>query len=667
MKKIIATAVLLLSLFSACAFAGAESGPAEKWLDANFAKGANPPFSFTYDGRNSNGFLKNWDYGRQDGQLDAVRAKRIYTYTDPKTKLQIRAECILYKDFQAVEWVLRIRNNAAETSPLIEDIQALDTVFKNATSSYVLLHHALGGAITSEDFAPVETPIRTAETLRISPNGGRSSDITSLPFFNLEARPGGGVMMAIGWSGQWAATFNRLDDSAARARAGMALTHLKLYANEEIRTPRILLMFWDGPDYMKGQNMFRKMILTHYSPQAGGKTVTLPLSFSVHGTYVFNDTTEKNMVELAAIAADKFKNIGFEYFWIDAGWFKGGWSNGVGNIFPDPIRYPNGLAPVGKAAAANGFKFLLWVEPERVYYGAQLDTEHPKWVLRTFASLGNGLLNLGNEKARRWLTDTVSGLIETAGISIYRQDFNMDPIKIWHYADSPMRQGMTEIRHIEGMYEYWDELVRRHPGLIIDNCASGGRRIDLETVSRSVALWRTDYADIRNPLMATGFQSQTYGLGFWLPTTSTGTSTLDKYDFRSAMNNGIVISWNPTKPDFPFQQAETLAAEFKRARMFYFGDYYPLTGYSIAEDVWMAYQFHRDDMRAGIVLAFRRKDNQDPQLSVKLRGLSPDAEYELDYSGTNIKLVATGKELMNSLIITLDAPRDSALIFYKQK
>ena len=148
--------------------------------------------------------------------------------------------------------------------------------------------------------------------------------------------------------------------------------------------------------------------------------------------------------------------------------------------------------PVSAAAEKNGLKFLLWIEPERVRVGTWLDRERPKWVLKTLQHMTTGLLNLGNKDARRWLTDTISGLIDE-GISVYRQDFNMDPIDYWKFADKKTRQGITEIRHVEGLYEFWDELLRRRPGLLIDNCASGGRRLDLETVSRSMALWRTDY------------------------------------------------------------------------------------------------------------------------------------------------------------------------------
>ena len=50
----------------------------------------------------------------------------------------------------------------------------------------------------------------------------------------------------------------------------------------------------------------------------------------------------------------------------------------------------------------------------------------------------------------------------------------------------PDRVGVTEMQDIDGLYTFWDELRRAHPGLQIDNCASGGRRLDVETMSRSV-------------------------------------------------------------------------------------------------------------------------------------------------------------------------------------
>ena len=88
----------------------------------------------------------------------------------------------------------------------------------------------------------------------------------------------------------------------------------------------------------------------------------------------------------------------------------------------------------------------------------------------------------------------------------------MDPLEYWHAADALDRQGITEVRHVEGYLAYWDELRRRHPDLLIDSCASGGRRNDLETMRRSVPLWRTDWRC--EPI---GTQGCGYGIALWIP------------------------------------------------------------------------------------------------------------------------------------------------------
>jgi alpha-galactosidase len=99
-------------------------------------------------------------------------------------------------------------------------------------------------------------------------------------------------------------------------------------------------------------------------------------------------------------------------------------------------------------------------------------------------------------------------------IDVYRQDLNIDPLPFWKGHDAPDRVGITEIRHVTGYLAFWDELQRRHPDLLIDSCASGGRRNDLESLRRAVPLWRSDY--VYEPI---GTQGMTYGLSAWLPYT----------------------------------------------------------------------------------------------------------------------------------------------------
>jgi alpha-galactosidase len=496
------------------------------------------------------------------------------------------------------------------------------------------------------------------EKFQLTTIGGRSSNTNVFPFFNIEM-PGEGVIVSIGWSGQWTASLVRDGGTELMVRAGMELTNLKLYPGEEIRTPRMSLLFWCGEERIRGHNLFRRFILKHHTLIHNGKPVNVPLACMDrrHGGEEANKATEQDQIEFGK----RYGQLGVEYLWIDAGWFEGRWPSGVGNWFVRKDGFPNGLRPVSDAVKKVGMGFVIWFEPERVHQGTWLDREHPDWILRLPGN-PTGLLNLGNPEAFHWLLEHISGMIQKEGISVYRQDFNMEPLPYWRAVDSPERQGITEIRYIEGLYRFWDELLARNPGLIIDNCASGGRRIDLETSSRSIPLWRTDY----NYGEPNGQQSHTYGVNFYLPTSSTGCLSPNTYSFRSAMTAGLCLcptyDWLEKNQD----QVCHLIEEFKRVRPFFYGDYYPLTAHNTRDDVWIGYQFHREDMKAGMFLMFRRPESPYLSARIKLKGLIPSARYELTYEDTGIKQILTGEILCAGINVSIDDAPGSLLVTYKQ-
>ncbi len=202
-----------------------------------------PPFSFNYDGRESADLLPGWNYAVNSSRLDGQREQLEVTYTDPVTSLQVRAAATRFKDFPAVEWVMYFKNCGSADTPILKDIQALDVSLR-CPEVGPTIHYALGATCSMNDFMPMTRVLGKRGRLELNAGSGRSSS-DYLPFFNIESK-GEGAVMAIGWTGEWAGAFERGVEQGFNMRAGMALTHLSLHPGEEIRTPKILMLFWLG-------------------------------------------------------------------------------------------------------------------------------------------------------------------------------------------------------------------------------------------------------------------------------------------------------------------------------------------------------------------------------------------------------------------------------------
>jgi alpha-galactosidase len=393
-------------------------------------------------------------------------------------------------------------------------------------------------------------------------------------------------------------------------------------------------------------------MLAHYSPHINGQLVIPPIA-SAYGD--LNEYTEANQLA----AARRFGERGIEVQWIDAGWFIGGWPNGAGTWAPKPESFPHGLGIVGEAVHAAGMKFLVWFEIERASGGSRIAREHPEWVIGPITQYG-GLFNWGIPEARKWLTDLVSDQIEKGRIDIFRSDYNMEPLFYWERNDPPDRQGMTEITFVEGMYNIWDELRARHPGLWIDDCASGGRLIDLETVMRSIPLWQSD-AQVFGAV-PTMSQLQNNGLNLYLPLHSGGAPGLEpSYEFRSAMMSGNVL---PVY-DQPAEQVRETVAAYKRVRPYFEGDYYPLFESAPEETVWYGYQLHRPDEQRGIAVIFRRPQSVQSSAPIGLQAIDPKASYKLTDKDSGQTRSLKGSEL-RGLAVKIERAPGAKILFYEK-
>jgi alpha-galactosidase len=638
--------------------------------------GTEPFFSFTYDGKPSSELLRSWPLKRESRSLDAQRTQHTLSYTDPKTGLLVRCVGIAYRDFPTVEWTLYFQNRSGRDSPILADIQALDMPLERAPGpsseqAEFRLFHNVGSPCAQNDYQPLETVLAPGLTKRITAAGGRSTN-SDLSYFNLQRAPSEGLIVVVGWPGQWAAQFTRDAKNHLQIRAGQELTRFKLLAGEEVRSPLMVLQFWKG-DRTRSQNIWRRWMMAHSMPRAGGKLP--PPQFVASSSRAYGEmigANEQNQI----MHIDRYREEGLklDYWWMDAGWYvqRTGWPE-VGTWEVDPRRFPKGLRPISDYAHSKGMGIVVWFEPERVAADTWLTNNHSRWVL---GGKKGGLLNLGNRDAWNWLVNHVDQMITAQGIDWYRQDFNMDPLGFWRANDAADRQGISEIKHVTGLLAYWDELRRRHPKLLIDCCASGGRRNDVETLRRAVPLWRSDYAF--EPI---GTQSHTYGISSWIPYSGSGTvasvgaayygsgrTPIEPYAFWSNAAPSLGSGIDVRVRELDYAALRRLLAEWRSVAPCYYGDYYPLTSYSLENTSWVAWQFDCPEKGQGMVQAFRRGESPYESIRSKLQGLDENAVYTVTILGTAATMELSGRELSDKgLSIAIQEQPGVAVVVYKKK
>jgi len=653
-----------------------EMAAARDWAQSTLLADPGPrPFSFIYGGRSAAGLLDGCKSSSQSRQIDPQRREQTRRWQDPATGLQVRCVAVEYADFPVVEWTLWLKNTGPADTPLLEDLQGLDAQFERAPAGEFTLHGLRGDSCLAESFRPYAIPLGPDAVKHCGPPvvgdkvSGKSSDgPDGWPYFNVQ-RPGGGVILAVGWPGQWEATFTRDSGRRLRVKAGQQLTHLVLRPGEEIRTPSITLLFWQGDDLVRAQNVWRSWYVAHVLPRIDGRPQPPTTQIQVEG----------GLASWPGVQAYLDAGVRPDICWRDAGgqntWYpsRGGpyrdqqiWLN-TGTWEPDPAKYPQGFKPFSDKARAAGMQFLLWFEPERVGNpNSWLGRQHPEWLLPG-NSVG-AVLNLGEPAARHWLVEHIDGLVKSQGLDWYREDLNGGHHgTAWRKNDAADRQGSTENHYVQGHLAFWDELRRRNPHLHLDSCASGGRRNDLETMRRAVPLLRSDwsvtsFAD--RLLQREGNQSQTFGLAQWLPWQGAGVPFFhDRYSVRSYYVTGFGMV-----PGGPWNQSESWRADIRRGYdeacrigPLLLGDYYPLTPYSLDTTSWIAWQFHRADLNAGVVQAFRRPDADSDTLTVRLRGLDPRQSYQIeDFDGGTT--VRSGRELLEGYTITLPEKPAAAVL-----
>ncbi len=661
--------------------------PQERSFLMQFLKSA-PRFSFLYNGKPATEGAYTKKETANENELTTV-----YSFENGLTVTNIAKK---YADFGAYEWISYFENTGKENTLLISDLWDADVLLpiahrniRRATpyrpdkdKDAFVLNPCGSTQIDATDFYTdfddgshvfrnfifPEKPPKTYKS-----SGGRSSN-GNAPYFNIH-QEGEGYIIAYGWTGQWNAEISRTED-AIRFKAKIEDTSFVLYPGEKIRTGSVVVLPYHA-SVIDAQNLWRKFLKTHFSPFRDGIQQPLTLGF-------WGGTESKELLARMDYAIGE-KKIPFDLVWMDAGWcgpdtlsskneYEGDWASRVGDWEISPHIHPQGLLDVSKKIKDYGKKFLLWFEPERTRATTHLAKDHPEFLIHDEKEDAKTLLiNFGNPDALAFIKEKIYGIIDALKLDWYRQDFNTNPLHIWRANDVENRRGMTEIKHIMGLYEFWDEMRERFPHIMIDNCASGGRRLDIEMMKRSVPLWRSDAQCPADPKPEIT-QANQINFSLWMPYSGTGTGRIyDTYMVRSAYASGGVsttFSYSSTEHfDEKDENAVFLLAraeEYLKLRPYFEGDIYPLTLADCDESAWCAMEWHRPEKGDGALQVFRRAHSPYKEAIFSLHGIDENALYRItDIDGDTWTL--DGKDLKeNGLTLSIVEKRTAKIYFYEK-
>jgi len=629
------------------------------------------PFSFTYRGVHSAELLPRWEHSVVDLPATGASVRRV-TYRDPDTGLTLVADVTLYADSAAVEWLLRLENRGPADTPVIERLMPLDCAGLPASAGPWVLRWSNGDRCAADSFLPHDEPLAPGAPRSFA---GHSSDTTCLPFFNLKGQ-NSGWLLAIGWTGHWQAEFEARPDGHAALRTGLSQTHFCLHPGESVRGPRSLLLYYQGQALDRGHNQFRRLLLRQCVPQRDGAPIRPPVAYSTVASLWLQSSRTKQPLgrltaatELALLA--KAADLGCEAYWMDAYWFpQPWWEKNMGNWYPRPEDFPAGLRPLGDAAHARQMDFVLWFAPLHVHPTTRWAAEHPEFI---HGGAAGGPWKLADPAAREFLVDWLTRRRAEWAFDVYREDFGT-PLPPESADD---RLGLAEMLQVDGFYQFWGELLRRNPGLTIDNCSGGGRRIDLDTARLAYTLWRSDFNDVGEglkdrqhwPRMGLADQVMVTGLSLYFPLHSGPVWDLRPYSFRSAMSAGIVLYNDLDSPEVPADLARQAIAELKELRPFFLGDIYPLLPLTLSQQDWYACQYDRPDFGAGCAFVFRRPDCPEPRGEIVLQNVDPTARYRVSVTGETYQQPAPTEaqgSLLAHLALEIPEPPGSRLVRYRR-
>lgn len=221
----------------------------------------------------------------------------------------------------------------------------------------------------------------------------------------------------------------------------------------------------------------------------------LPVIFNDYMNCLMGEPTTEVLKPLI----DSAEKAGCEYFCIDCGWYSDGyWWDGVGEWLPSQKRFPGGLQEVIRYIRSKNMTPGLWLELEVMGKKCPLADKVPsEWFFqrngRPVIDHCRYQLDFRNPEVQKYAGEVIRRLVEDYGVGYIKMDYNINAgVGTDLHADSP---GEGLLAHTRAYLAWLDGIFEKYPDLIIENCSSGGMRMEYSLLSRHSIQSVTDQTD----------------------------------------------------------------------------------------------------------------------------------------------------------------------------
>jgi hypothetical protein len=466
----------------------------------------------------------------------------------------------------------------------------------------------------------------------------------------------------------------------------------RLSPGEVFETPTVFLGgFRDGPD--GAGNVLRRWVRAVLGNAETWKSPNYPptVNNSWGGGMDVNEAIALRMIRDSA-------DLGLEMFHIDAGWFRG-----VGDWYPNPQKFPHGLAPIADDAHKQGLKFGLWVDWTQAGLSTEpgaLNARDPKvrdWMVTDLPKdwqpepFKGQTIDLGVPEAKQWAQHEVERMVTDYRLDMLEHDgylvaHGCDRTDHPHAAPDPLNKciykswgaywvdssNSTDVSYhaVRAYYDIYSKLRKDHPGLLLEICNDGGRMVDFGSAAHG------DYFSITDTYDPLSNRRAFYDTSHVLPSAMLE-SYVEKWptpqieNFRFMLRSGM-MGWLTIMTDTNAWSAEQ-HAEARKEIDLYKTDLRPLIRDANLYHVsarpdgvhWDGIEYWDPERKRGVVYAFRGSIDRETRHSFVLKGLDLTGRYRLKfYDHSASDRTATGQELMGEgLRVILPLQNSSELIF----